>query len=150
MNSYKIFKYVAAAVGIIGVIFLIRMMMIGGEAIESDPSKQGVANGFVMFAFWLLVIVAAITILLSVMNLIKNPQNLKKTLLGLAALGVLLMISYFMSSGDAVLDGFGNVVKNGEAGATSKWVGTLITFTGILGAIGLGTIGFGLVKRIIK
>ena len=148
MDLYKIFKYVAAAVGIIAIIFMVRMMMIGGDAIQDDPSQQGVANAFVMFAFWLLVIVASITIILSVLNLVKNPQNLKKTLMGLAALGVLLAISYFMSSGDEVTNSFGNVVKGGEAGSTSKWVGTLITFTGILGAIGLVTIALGFFKRL--
>ncbi len=148
MNTYKIFKYVAAAVGIIGIIFLVRMMMVGGDAIESDPNKQGVANAFVMFAFWLLVIVTAITVVLSILNLVKNPQNLKKTLMGLAALGVLLAISYFMSSGDEVLDSFGKIVPGGEAGSTSKWVGTLITFTGILGAIGLVTIALGFLKKL--
>ena len=148
MDLYKIFKYVAAAAGIIAIIFLVRMMMIGGDAIQDDPSQQGVANAFVMFAYWLLIIVAGITIILSVLNLVKNPQNLKKTLMGLAALAVLLAISYFMSSGDNVMDSFGNIVKGGEAGSTSKWVGTLITFTGILGAIGLVTIVLGFFKKL--
>ena len=150
MDLYKIFKWVAVAIGIIAFAFFIRMVMIGGDVIENDPSQQGVANTFVMFAFWLLVIIAVITLVLSVLTMVKNPQNLKKTLMGIGILIVLLGISYAISSGDAVMDSFGKVVKDGEAGPTSKWVGTLLTFTYLLGLGGLVAIGMGFVKSMVK
>ena len=150
-KSSKILTIIAAVISLIGVFFMLRVIMIGDDAIESDPSKQGVVAGFVTFALILLIAVAAITVILSILNLVKNPQSLKKTLMGVAVLGVILLITYFTASGDAVIDPLTQtMVKDGEAGSVSKWVSALINFTGILGAAGLGIIGFGIVKNLVK
>ena len=42
-------------------------------------------------------------------GLVKNPENLKKTLLGLAVMAVLLIISYILGDSQPVLDAQGNV-----------------------------------------
>ena len=65
-------------------------------------------------------------------------------------MAVILAIAYFTASDAAVTDITGNVIENGEAGSTSKWVSALITFTGFLGLIGIGAIGLGVVRGFIK
>ena len=95
-----------------------------------------------------LILTAIITVGLSILNLIKHPAALKKSLLGIAVMVVLFLIAYFGSSGDAVTDGFGNVLKGGEAGNGSHIVSALINFTGILGVVGIVTIALGVVKSL--
>jgi len=142
----KILTIITAIIGVIGVILFIRVMMAGDDSVAVDSS----VNAFVYFAKYLLVITAVIALVLSLLNLVKNPQALKKTLLGVAILAVLFAVSYAVASDAAVTDSFGNIVKNGEAGSTSKWISALINFTGILGLLGLVAIGQGFVKSLIK
>ncbi len=142
----KILTIITAVIGLIGVFLFIRVIMAGDDSAAVDSS----VNAFVYFAKYLLVITAVIALVLSLLNLVKNPQALKKSLIGVAILAVLFAISYAVASDAAVTDSFGNVVKNGEAGATSKWISALINFTGVLGVLGLVAIGQGFVKSLIK
>ena len=147
----KILTIVTAIIGLIGVFFLLRVIMVGDDEIETSLSAQSsIVDPFITFSYVLLGITALITVVLSLVNLVKHPQALKKTLMGLVVLAVLLAISYFTASGEAVTDAVGKVLKDGAAGATSKWVSALINFTGILGVIGLLSIGAGFVKSLVK
>jgi len=159
-NKSKILTIIAAVISLIGVFFMVRIIMVGDEAIETDVANQGIVSGFVYFAVALLIIATLITVVLSVGNLVKNPQNLKKTLLGLGVLIVLLLVTHFTASDELATDAIGqpvvlknisgDIVSGDEAKSVTKWVAGLITFTGILGAVGLGAIGFGIVKNISK
>jgi hypothetical protein len=147
----KILTIITGIIGLIGVFFLIRIIMVGDEAVETSVDVQSsIVDPFITFSYILLIIATIITLVLSIVNLVKHPKALKKTLMSLAVLGVLLVISYFMASDAAVTDGVGKVLKDGAAGATSKWVSALINFSAILGVIGLGAIGAGFVKSLIK
>jgi len=160
MNIHKIVKIFAAVVSLIAVFLLVRIIMIGDEALESDVSKQGIIDFFVYFARYLLIAVAIVTVVLSIMNLLKHPKALKKTLIGVGVLLVLLAVTYFMASSEEVKDAFGEIVpiKNSkgiilsgdEAASVSKWVSALINFTGILGFLGILAIGSGFVKSLVK
>ena len=85
-----------------------------------------------------------------ILNLVKHPQLLKRTLLGVAALVVILVIAYSVSSDAAVLDVSGRVLEDGEAGSVSKWVSTGINFSAILGVIGLGFFVVDFVRSLAK
>ncbi len=145
-SKSKILTIVTAVIGVIGAILFVRVLMAGddSEAIESS------VNIIVHFSKWLLIITAVITVGLSLFNLLKNPKALKKTLLGVVILAVLFGLSYVMASDAAVINQFGDVVKNGEAGSTSKMISALINFTGILSLVAIATIGLGFVKSFIK
>ena len=145
----KILTIVTAVLGLIGVFFLFRVIIAGDDPIkESADLQASIVDPFISFSKYLLIATAVITIVLSFLNLIKHPQSLKKSLMGVAFLAVLLVIAYFMASGDAVTDVAGKVLKDGEAGSVSKWVSALINFTGILGVIGLVAIALGFVKSL--
>ena len=66
----------------------------------------------------------------------------------MAALAVLLLIAYMMASDEATTNMSGNIIKDGEAGSTSKWVSTGIWYSMILGAIGLGFFLWDFVKSL--
>ena len=86
----------------------------------------------------------------SILNLIKNPQLLKKSLLSLIVLGALLGIAYGMSDDGATLNVAGNVIRDGEEGSISKWVSTGIWYSLILGGVGLLIIFGGFVKSLVS
>jgi len=157
----KILTIVAAVISLIGAFFMVRIIMVGDDTLKIDEAAQGsVIAPFVTFAVILLVLVAATTVILSVAGLVKNPQNLKKTLLGLGILVALLLVTHFTASDDLatgalgevieIKDSQGKIITGDEAKSVTKWVSGLITFTGILGAAGLGIIGFGIVKNLVK
>ncbi len=136
----KILTVLAGLIGLVGFYFFIRIMMEGDEAIEAMLAditiKDTIVSPFIYFAKFVLIATALIAVVFSFINMVKNPQGLKTTLIGVLAMAVILVIAYMSASGDAVTDSVGRVLEGGEAGSVSKWVSTGIIFSGILGAIG--------------
>jgi glucan phosphoethanolaminetransferase (alkaline phosphatase superfamily) len=140
MNSKfsKLLKLATGILGLIGFYFIIRVMMVGDDVLETDAEmQQAVVSPFVSFATFMLIATAAIAIVFSLLNLFKHPQVLKRSLIGVGIMGVILVIAYIGASDAAVTDSMGNVLKDGEAGTVSKWVSTLINYTFYLGVIGM-------------
>lgn len=151
MNSKiaKILSLVTGLIGLIAIYFLVRIIMEGDDAVkESLDLQNSLVSPFVSFAKVILIITAVIAIVFSVWNLVRQPKLLKKTLISLAALAVLLMFAYAMASDAAVTNASGNIIKDGEAGSTSKWVSTGIWYSMILGGIGLGFFLWDFVKSL--
>lgn len=143
----KIMTIIVAVLAIIGLALFINVSAAG-----EDPAPLDAAVGpLVAFSTYLLFATVAVTIVLSLLSLVKNPENLKKTLLGLAVLGVIMIVSYMLGDSTAVLDAQGLVIEGGEEGASSnQWVGTLIWYSTILVLIGGVFFVFDLVKGLIK
>lgn len=151
MNSKiaKILSLITGLIGLIAIYFLVRIIMEGDDAVkESLDLQNSLVSPFVSFAKVILIITAVIAIVFSVWNLVRQPKLLKKTLISLAALAVLLMFAYAMASDAAVTNASGNIIKDGEAGSTSKWVSTGIWYSMILGGIGLGFFLWDFVKSL--
>ena len=142
----KLLKVVVAIIAILGIVGFV--MVAGAE--EKTPEMDSAANFMVNVAYVLLIATVAVAVVLSIFALLKNPAALKKTLLGLVLLVVVLAVSYFMSSDAAVYDAQGVMLKEGQAGPTSKWVGTGITYSLILGGLGLVFFVWDLLKGLVK
>ena len=117
---------------------------------ESLDLQNSLVSPFVSFAKVILIITTVITVVFSLWNLVRQPKLLKKTLVSLAALAVLLLISYMMASDEATTNMSGNIIKDGEAGSTSKWVSTGIWYSMILGGIGLAFFLWDFVKSLVS
>ena len=152
MKSNKILSIIIAIIALVGAFLFIRIFMEDGEAIETDVDLQNkVISPIIYYSTFLLLAAVAITVVLSMWSLIRNPENLKKTLVGLAALGALLLIASFMSDSDAVINAAGGISEGGEAGSSiNKWVGTGIWYSVILGSIASLFFVYDLVKGLIK
>lgn len=137
MKSNKILNIIIAVVALVGAFLFIKIFMEDSEAIETDVDLQNsVVSPIIYYSTFLLIAAVVIAVALSLWSLIRNPENLKKTLMGLAVLGVLLVISYFLSDSEAVINAAGGISEGGEAGsATNKWVGTGIWYSIILGGV---------------
>jgi len=140
-KSSKILTLVSGVIGLIGFYFFVGVLMEGDEAIEAmladETVRDTVVSPFINFAKLLLILVATTAVAFSMLNLFKQPQVLKRTLLGIAVLAVFLGIAYLIASDGIVTDSMGNMLEGGEAGSVSKWVSTLINYSFILGTIGL-------------
>ena len=147
----KILTLVAGLIGLIAFYFFVRIVMIGDTTIETDADVQAsIVSPFINFAKFVLIATGVIAVVFSIINLVKHPQVLKRTLIGVAALAVILIISYSVSSDAAVTDTVGRVLEDGEAGPISKWVSTGINFSAILGVIGLGFFLVDFVRSLAK
>jgi glucan phosphoethanolaminetransferase (alkaline phosphatase superfamily) len=152
MNSKlsKILTLVAGLIGLIGFFFFIRIMMEGDEALKVDADLQNsILSPFINFSIIVLVVTAIIAVVFSAVNMVKNPQVLKRTLLGVGLLLILLFVAYSVADDGAVMS-MGKVLKDGEAGSVSKWVSTGINFSAILGVIGFGAFFIDFVKSLVK
>jgi glucan phosphoethanolaminetransferase (alkaline phosphatase superfamily) len=150
-NLSKILTLVAGLIGLIAFYFFIRIVMVGDDILENDAAAQAsIISPFISFAKFVLIATGLLAVVFSLLNLVKHPQVLKRSLLGVGALLVLLIVAYVMSSDAAVTDSVGRVLEDGEAGSVSKWVSTGINFSGILGVIGLAFFLFDFTKSLAK
>jgi len=152
MKSNKILSIIIALVALVGAFLFIRIFMEDAEAIETNVDLQNkVISPIIYYSTFLLIATVVITVVLSLWSLIRNPENLKKTLMGLGVLAILLIISTFLSDSEAVINAAGGISEGGEAGSSvNKWVGTGIWYSLILGAVASFFFVYDLVKGLIK
>jgi magnesium-transporting ATPase (P-type) len=152
MKSNKILSIIIAGVALVGAFLFIRIFMEDAEAIETNVDLQNkVISPIIYYSTFLLIATVVITLVLSLWSLVRNPENLKKTLMGLGVLAVLLIVSYFLSDSEAVINAAGGISEGGEAGSSvNKWVGTGIWYSLILGAVASFFFVYDLVKGLIK
>mgnify|MGYP000418642244 CR=1 FL=1 len=152
MKSNKILNIIIAVIAIVGAFLFVRVGMEDAKALETDVDLQNsVVSPLISFSFWLFVAAVAITVVLSFWTIIKNPENLKKMLMSLVALGVLLVVAYFMADSNVVYDAAGKIQPGGEAGSSiNKWVGTGIWYSVILGLVASFFFVLDLGKGLIK
>jgi len=133
-------KFITLIISVIGIILLVRVIQTGG-----DESTVGTIINYTML---ILIITVAITLLFSILNLLKNPATLKKTLIALVVFGVIFAINY-MVAGDGVSYNTKHEVML-EAGSTSKLVDAGIKFSMTLGVIAFLLVVFDSVKSLVK
>ena len=152
MKSNKLLNISMAVISVIGIILFIRVAAEDKEALGASVDLQNsLVSPLVYFSTYLLYASVIIAIALSMISLVRNPDNLKKTLMSLAVLGVIFLISYFTADSAAVLDTQGAVLKGGEEGSTTnQMVGTGIWYSVFLGAIASVFFVWDLVKGLVK
>ncbi len=153
MKNNKILNILIAVIAVIGGFLFIRIFMVeDAEAFKTDVDLQnGVISPIIYFSTFLFIAAVVIALVLSLWSMIRNPENLKKTLLGIAVLAVVLVGAYFMADDNAVLDTTGAVLEGGEAGtATNKWVGTGIYYSIALGLVASAFFVYDLLKGLVK
>tara|TARA_B110001454_G_scaffold129922_1_gene121111 strand:+ start:1709 stop:2164 length:456 start_codon:yes stop_codon:yes gene_type:complete len=147
-NLSKILNIFIAVIALIGAILFVRIFMTDGDDVEA---LNGPVGNMVSFSTILLYFAVGATLILSLFALFRNPENLKKTLLGVALLGVVLVFAYFLADSDAVLDTADKILVGGEAGSTTnQWVGTGIWYSIALGLVASSFFVYDLLKGLIK
>lgn len=147
MKNTKILNILVGVVMVLGVVFWIRTGL-NSDNLESDADLQAsVLNPFNFLTVILLIISVGSAIIFSIVSLISQPALLKNSLIGLAFMVAILIVSYFLASSDVVLS-----IKGEELASSlvSKWVSTGIWYSLILGTVGILFFVFDFAKSFIN
>lgn len=129
---HKILKIVAAALGLIGIVFLIRIISVGDEAIKAGDDASVDPIAYVAYIILGLTLVFVLFFVLK--NLFTNTGSLKNTLVGVGAFAAVLVVSYVLSSGSDAGDYFYNGVAATEGESHMVGAGLIAFYILICGA----------------
>ena len=88
-------------------------------------------------AYLMLILAAVIAVFASIFLMIKNPKNAKGVLVGLISLAVVFIVAYLLSKG-VITEKMQEAFELGKiTEATSKWVGTGLIGTYVLGGLAI-------------
>ena len=146
MNIQRIVKIGAGLLGVLGVVFLFRIIGAGDEEIKMAASMgdYGTVSPLISIAQIIFYVSVAATVIFSLLNLFGDAQKLKKALISVGFLVVVVGLSYAMSSGVET------PLKDGEVLSASgaRWVETGIRVFYSLSIIAIGAMAFSGVKRL--
>ncbi|MCF1190023.1 hypothetical protein LRR18_00385 [Mangrovimonas sp. AS39] len=115
---HKILKILAAILGVLGLIFLVRIIAEGDDAIKSAAAMgdTSIVDPFAYVAYFIMVIAIVFVVVFMLKNLFTNTATLKNTLIGVGIFAAVLIIAYMVSGGDpkTYLYG-GEAVSEGES-----------------------------------
>lgn len=148
MNLQKIVKISAALLGVLGVVFLLRIIGAGDEEIKMAASMgdYGTVSPLISIAQLILYISLAATVIFSLLNLFSDKEKLKKALISVGFLIVVVGLAFALSSGEET------PLKDGEVLSASgaRWVETGIRVFYYLAFIAIAAMGYSGVKRILN
>jgi len=148
MKLENIIKIVCAVLGLLGIVFLFRIIATGDDEIKMAASMGdfGVISPLISLSMFIFFITVAATIIFSLINLASDTGKLKKAMVFIGFLIIVVGIAYASSSGVET------PMKDGQilSASGSKWVGTGIRVFYILASVAvLSMIAFG-ARNIIK
>ncbi|WP_121666848.1 hypothetical protein [Mesonia aquimarina] len=146
MTLHKVLKYLAIVIGVIGLIFLARIVIEGDDAIEGSADLQAsMINPLIYLTYAVIVAVLVLVLIFVLKDLFTG--NVKNTLLSIGAFAVILFIAYLIPGETTPVE-----MNNGEmlssGGVTIVNMG-LRTFY-ILAGIAVGAMIFSGVKKLSK
>ena len=148
MKLENIIKIVCAVLGLLGIVFLFRIIATGDDEIKMAASMGdfGLISPLISLSMFIFFITVAATIIFSLINLSSDTGKLKKAMVFIGFLIIVVGIAYASSSG------IETPMKDGEilSASGSRWVGTGIRVFYILASVAvLSMIAFG-ARNIIK
>ena len=148
MNLQTIVKIISAVFGLLGVVFLFRIIGAGDEEIKMAATSGDFAtvSPLVSLAIAILLITVLITLVFSILNLASSSRKLKKSLIFIGCFVVVTLIAY------AVSDGVETPMKDGEvlSANVSRWVGTGLRMFYILATLAILSMVLSGAKKILK
>lgn len=142
---YKILKIVAAALGLLGIVFLIRIISVGDAAIMAGD--DGSVDPIAYVAYVILAITLVFVLYFVFKNLFTHTASLKSTLMGAGAFLGVLVISYIVSGGDTTVYKYNGLVTS--AGESQLVGAGLVSFYILLLAAAVTMLLFG-IKKMFK
>ncbi|PLX15596.1 MAG: hypothetical protein C0597_08710 [Marinilabiliales bacterium] len=117
-----------------------------GGKIETYPKFT---NVLIIWAYILTGLAVGFTVIFPIVQMITNPKNAKKGLLGIVALVVVLAIAYVLSSSDLLGITKPELVKF-DTPSTVKYAGMMINSIYILAVIAIGSMVYTEASKIFK
>ena len=148
MNIQTIVKIISAVFGLLGAIFLFRIIGAGDEEIKMAASMGdfGTVSPLVSLAIAILSITVIVTVLFSLLSLASRPEKLKKSLVFIGCFLLVTGIAYAISSGVET------PMKDGEmlSAAGSRWVETGLRMFYILATLAVFSMVFSGARKILN
>ena len=101
MNLQNIVKIVCGVFGVLGVILLLRIISTGDEEIKMAAAMGdfGTVSPLVSLSLFIVGIIVVVTLVFSLANLASDAQKLKKALIFIGLFGLVVALSFGLSSG---------------------------------------------------
>ncbi|MDA1288083.1 MAG: hypothetical protein O3B46_01420 [Bacteroidetes bacterium] len=135
MKIQTIVKIISAVFGLLGVIFLFRIIGAGDEEIKMAASMGdfGTVSPLVSLSIAILIVTVVVTLFFSLINLASSKEKLKKSVIFIGCFLVVLGIAYAASTGVET------PLKDGEvlSASGSRLVGTGLRMFYILAALAI-------------
>jgi hypothetical protein len=148
MNIQTIVKIISAVFGLLGAIFLFRIIGVGDEEIKMAASMGdfGTVSPLVSLAIAILSITVIVTVLFSLLSLASSPEKLKKSLVFIGCFLLVTGIAYAISSGVET------PMKDGEmlSASGSRWVETGLRMFYILATLAILSMVFSGARKILN
>lgn len=148
MKLQNIVNIISALLGIVGVIFLLRIMGAGDEQIEIDATQgsYSLVTPIIELARIVLILTISVTLIFSLRGLFSNKEKLKKASISIGFFLLIIFISYMASSGVETPMKDGKILS--ESG--SRWVGTGILVFYVLFILAIGLMFLSGLRKMFK
>ena len=148
MKLQNIVNIISALLGIVGVIFLLRIMGTGDEQIEIDATQgsYSLVTPIIELARTVLILTISVTLIFSLRGLFSNKEKLKKASISIGFFLLIIFISYMASSGVETPMKDGKILS--ESG--SRWVGTGILVFYVLFILAIGLMFLSGLRKMFK
>tara|TARA_Y100001980_G_C14554388_1_gene341029 strand:- start:4599 stop:5048 length:450 start_codon:yes stop_codon:yes gene_type:complete len=148
MKLQTIVKIISAVFGLLGVVFLFRIIGAGDEEIKmaAGTGDFSTVSPLVSLAIAILFITISITLVFSILNLASSSRKLKKALIFIGCFVLVTAIAF------AASDGVETPMKDGEvlSASGSRWVGTGLRMFYILATLAILSMILSGAKKILK
>jgi hypothetical protein len=148
MKLQTIVKIISAVFGLLGVVFLFRIIGAGDEEIKmaAGTGDFSTVSPLVSLAIAILFITISITLVFSILNLASSSRKLKKALIFIGCFVLVTAIAF------AASDGVETPMKDGEvlSASGSRWVGTGLRMFYILATLAILSMLLSGAKKILK
>ena len=145
MILHKILKYVALVLGLIGIVFLARILIADdGSIVASADAQQSLVTPFLYLAYFILLLILVMVIFFVIKGLFRG--DIKTTLISIGAFVLVIGLAYVLTDGNEVqLKDGGTLSASG-----SHWISAGLGVFYILAAIAVATMFLSGVKKLIK
>lgn len=106
-------------------------------------------NLYILWAYALTGLAVGFTIIFPVIQMISNPKNAKKSLLGVLALAAVVVVSYALASGE-LLGIIDPELIHYDVPSTLKYAGMMLNSIYVLAALAIITMVYSEVSKIFK
>lgn len=145
MTLHTILKYVALVLGLIGIVFLVRILLADdGTIVASADAQESLVTPFLWLAYLILLITLVMVAFFVIKGLFRG--NIKTTLISIGAFVLVIVIAYVLTDGTEMqLKDGGTLSASG-----SHWVSAGLGVFYILAVIAVGAMFISGVKKLIK
>lgn len=145
MILHKILKYVALVLGLIGIVFLARILIADdGSIVASADAQQSLVTPFLYLAYIILLLILVMVIFFVIKGLFRG--DIKTTLISIGAFVLVIGLAYVLTDGNEVqLKDGGTLSASG-----SHWISAGLGVFYILAAVAVATMFLSGVKKLIK